>query len=66
MNEEKIITHLGKIEGNLLFFGGVYSNLQALSSLKKWAEDRFIISGIYIDCGIPITKYIITINPLCD
>ncbi|HEV8079151.1 MAG TPA: metallophosphoesterase family protein [Chitinophagaceae bacterium] len=48
MNEEKIITHLGKIEGKLLFFGGVYSNLQALQSLKKWAEENnFLPQNIF-------------------
>lgn len=48
MNEEKIITHLGEIEGKLLLFGGVYSNLQALSSLKKWAEENnFLPQNIF-------------------
>ena len=36
--EQKIIKDLGAIHGKLLFFGGVYSNLQALESLKNWAD----------------------------
>ena len=36
--EQKIINDLGAIHGKLLFFGGVYSNLQALKSLKSWAD----------------------------
>ncbi|MEO6221254.1 MAG: metallophosphoesterase family protein [Ginsengibacter sp.] len=48
MNDEKIITDLGEIDGKLLFFGGVYSNLQALSSLKKWAEENnFLPQNIF-------------------
>ncbi len=38
MSEEKNIQNLGTIEGKLLFFGGVYSNLQALEALKIWAD----------------------------
>ncbi len=40
MNEAKNIIDLGNIDGKLLFFGGVYSNLQALQSLKKWADEN--------------------------
>ena len=37
-NEEKRVHDLGAISGKLLFFGGVYSNLQALEAMKHWAE----------------------------
>ncbi len=48
MGEEKNIIHLGEIEGKFLLFGGVYSNLQALSSLKKWAEENnFLPQNIF-------------------
>ena len=40
MNGEKIINQLGKPEGRLLMFGGVYSNLQSLTALKAWAEEN--------------------------
>ncbi len=40
MREEKNIQNLGTIEGKLLFFGGVYSNLQALEALKIWADQN--------------------------
>lgn len=36
------IAHLGKISGKTLLFGGVYSNLQALESLKQIAEKENI------------------------
>ena len=35
---DKITTHLGKLSGKVLLFGGVYSNLQALEALKDIAE----------------------------
>jgi len=38
MNAEKSIFDLGRREGRLLFFGGVYSNFQALEALKTWAD----------------------------
>lgn len=37
MTEEKTIKDLGTRTGKLLFFGGVYSNLQALEALQQWA-----------------------------
>ncbi len=40
MSEQKIIKDLSEIEGRLLLFGGVYGNLQALESLKVWADDN--------------------------
>lgn len=38
MNEEKTMRSLGVVKGNLLFFGGAYSNLQSLEALQSWAE----------------------------
>jgi predicted phosphodiesterase len=38
MKESKTVKNVGEKKGKLLFFGGVYSNLQALEELKKWAE----------------------------
>ncbi len=32
------ITDLGELSGNLLLFGGVYSNLHALNALIEWAD----------------------------
>lgn len=40
MMEEKAIKDIGTINGRLLFFGGVYSNLQALEALKNWADEN--------------------------
>ncbi len=39
MNNKKTIKELKNITGKLLFFGGVYSNLQSLKALKKIADD---------------------------
>ena len=39
---DKKIKHLGKKSGKLLLFGGVYSNLQALTQLKSIAENEGI------------------------
>ncbi|MGB3468398.1 MAG: metallophosphoesterase family protein, partial [Cyclobacteriaceae bacterium] len=36
------IKNIGKIQGKMLVFGGVYSNLQALNALKKVAEEEEI------------------------
>ena len=48
MVEKKTIENLGEIEGKLLFFGGAYSNLQALKSLKVWAEENdFVPENIF-------------------
>jgi predicted phosphodiesterase len=48
MVEKKTIENLGEVEGKLLFFGGVYSNLQALKSLKVWAEENdFLPENIF-------------------
>ena len=38
--EERIIQNLKTKSGKLLFFGGVYSNLQSLEALQKWAVDN--------------------------
>lgn len=40
MTLEKHIKNLGQKRGKLLFFGGVYSNLQSLQALKKWADEN--------------------------
>lgn len=40
MSEQKKIIDLGSKEGELLFFGGVYSNLQSLQALKNWCDER--------------------------
>ncbi len=40
IEEKKVVQHLGAINGKLLFFGGIYSNLQALESLRKWADEN--------------------------
>lgn len=40
MDDTKITLDLGALEGKLLFFGGVYSNLQALEALQTWALDH--------------------------
>jgi predicted phosphodiesterase len=37
----KTINKLGKVPGKLLFFGGVYSNLQALEALQSWATENY-------------------------
>jgi predicted phosphodiesterase len=39
---DKKIKHLGHINGKILIFGGVYSNLQALEALKQIAEKENI------------------------
>jgi predicted phosphodiesterase len=38
MSTEKDVVDLGNKTGKLIFFGGVYSNLQALEALKQWAD----------------------------
>lgn len=40
MDGDKSIVDLGEISGRLLFFGGVYSNLQSLQALQQWAVDN--------------------------
>ncbi|MFC6268702.1 metallophosphoesterase family protein [Frigoriflavimonas asaccharolytica] len=40
---DKKLENLGKIEGKILLFGGVYSNLQALEALKTVAEEENIL-----------------------
>ncbi len=61
MVEKKTIENLGEIKGKLLFFGGVYSNLQALKSLKMWAakndflpENIFCTGDILGYCAQPV------------
>ena len=36
------IKHIGALEGKVLLFGGVYSNLEALRAMHSWAEDEGI------------------------
>ncbi len=43
--KEKIIKDLGTVSGKTLFFGGVYSNLQALQALKDWARQNHYSSN---------------------
>ncbi len=45
------ITHLGKLSGKTLLFGGVYSNLQALEALKQIAEKEHIAPENCISTG---------------
>lgn len=40
--DDKRIENLGKLNGKVLIFGGIYSNLQALEALKKMAEKENI------------------------
>ena len=54
MEEQKTINDLGEKEGKLLFFGGVYSNLQALTALKNWADGNgFLRENIFCAGDIP-------------
>lgn len=39
---DKKIAHIGKLQGKVLLFGGVYSNLQALEMLKSISEEEGI------------------------
>lgn len=61
MNEEKTIKNLGVKKGRLLFFGGIYSNLQALQELQRWAkenefapENSFCTGDILGYCAQPV------------
>lgn len=48
MTPERMVKDLGAIQGRLLFFGGVYSNLQSLQALKQWAEaNHFLPQHIF-------------------
>jgi len=48
----KIVTHaIGQLEGRLLVFGGVYSNLQALKQMRTIAKDLNIFSSHIICTG---------------
>lgn len=38
MIQQQVTQHLGSLEGPLLIFGGIYSNLQALKALKATAD----------------------------
>jgi len=52
----KKIKNLGELNGDLLVFGGVYSNLQALEALKAEADKRNIPSS-HIICTGDIAGY---------
>ncbi len=61
MNEERFIKSLGVKKGKLLFFGGVYSNLQSLEALQKWAvindylpENIFCTGDVLGYCAQPV------------
>lgn len=56
MNQEKFTHNLGTLEGPLLIFGGVYSNLQALEALRLEA-DRLQIAPSNIICTGDIVAY---------
>lgn len=48
MREEKTIKNLGKLNGKLLFLGGVYSNLQSLQALQNWAvQNNYLPDKIF-------------------
>jgi predicted phosphodiesterase len=48
MSTTKTINRAGIRSGKLLFFGGVYSNLQALEALQQWAnENDFLPENIF-------------------
>lgn len=51
MARQKTTTDLGKKNGKLLIFGGVYSNLQALEALHKVANDNSILPENIICTG---------------
>ncbi len=55
MSEQRILD-LGKLEGRLLVFGGVYSNWQALDALAKVAEEEGI-APTQIICTGDIVAY---------
>lgn len=44
MTDQKTTHDLGILKGKLLFFGGVYSNLQALEALRLWASENSFAS----------------------
>ena len=50
------ITHLGKLSGKTLLFGGVYSNLQALEALKQIAEKEHIAPEMVVADNISTRK----------
>lgn len=45
MTKHQAIKDLGRVVGKLLFFGGVYSNLQALQALRAFAESNHFPPG---------------------
>lgn len=51
MSRQKVTKDIGKLEGRLLVFGGVYSNLQALEALKAVADEQGVASENIICTG---------------
>lgn len=51
MEREKITKHIGSKKGDLLIFGGAYSNLQALRKMKQIAEEQSITAENVICTG---------------
>lgn len=49
--ENKQIKHIGTLTGDILLFGGAYSNLQALNELKKRADQFNIPASHVINTG---------------
>jgi predicted phosphodiesterase len=45
------VKHIGTLEGKVLLFGGVYSNLEALRAMRVWAEQQSIPSHNIICTG---------------
>ena len=51
MSDQPHTRHLGKLAGEVLVFGGVYSNLQALEALRDYAEARGIAAANVLCTG---------------
>ena len=45
------VKDLGTLSGEILLFGGVYGNLQALEALMAWADARSISNNARIHVG---------------
>lgn len=45
------IRDLGRLEGEILLFGGIYGNLQALEAMMAWADTRGIVPEARIHTG---------------
>lgn len=51
MSRQKVTKDIGNVEGKLLIFGGVYSNLQALEALKAVSDEQGFAPGNIICTG---------------